>query len=76
MSWSMPLIPPPRVIREGDVPDIGMGHDELWYDYNTMTYKTASSEMKIQELQKQIEEKKKARDESVKSIIGYFYKSR
>lgn len=75
MAWSMPQVPPPRVIRSGDVPD-RMGHDEVWYDYNTMTYKTASSEYRIQQLQQEAKEKEKTRNESVKSIIGYFYKSR
>lgn len=51
-------------------------YDNAWYDYQTMTWKTASQEAQIMELREQLETKKQAEREKVKSIIGYFYKRR
>jgi hypothetical protein len=53
-----------------------MEHDEVIFDYKTNRYLTMSQQKEISELKNQLEEKKKSRNESVKSIIGYFYKSR
>ena len=49
---------------------------DLYFDINNNTYKTKNQEKKLEELEKKLEEKEKKRNNDIKSLIGYFYKSR
>jgi len=49
-------------------------YEEVYYDWNTMTYKTKSQEIENQILQNKLRMKEEDRKKSLKSIIGYFYK--
>ena len=49
---------------------------DIVFDCKTDSYRTISQEIEIANLTKELEKKEKKRGESVKSIIGYFYKSR
>lgn len=75
--YKLPIVPMPTV-RNGydfDQPSV-MKYDEVIFDYRTNRYLTLSQQNEIENLRKELEEKKKQRNESVKSIIGYFYKLR
>lgn len=64
---------PPRISSGYGEPSLSK-YDEVWFDPNTLTYKTRHQEEQIRELKEQLENKKKEREKSLKSIIGYFYK--
>ena len=71
--YRIPLPQQARVITNGDIPT-NIEYDEVYYDHNTMSYKTASQERQNQILRLEIENKKQERKKSLKSIVGYFYK--
>lgn len=64
---------PPKISNGYGEPSLSE-YDEVWLDPITLTYKTRHQEEQIQELKEQLENKKKEREKSLKSIIGYFYK--
>ena len=69
---------PEVTVRNGydfDTPSV-MGYDEVIFDPRSNRYLTLSQQNEIETLRKELEEKKKQRNDSIKSIIGYFYKSR
>jgi hypothetical protein len=74
--YKLPIIPEPRVVRGDFDQPTPIEYDEVIYDYRTNRYLTLSQQNEIDRLQKELEIKEKKRNDSVKSIIGYFYKSR
>lgn len=67
-------------IMDGATPTNAPIHDEIRYNYNSMTYETRSQTIKIQELERQIgqEQLKKVvaeEDEKtkLKNLIAYYY---
>lgn len=51
-------------------------YDEVYRDHGTMMFRTRSQDNEIRRLQDALADKKIERERSVKSIIGYFYKTR
>lgn len=73
----LPIIPLPTVQNSRNFDQISeIKYDEVIFDHRTNRYLTLSQQQEIDRLKKELEEKKKLRNDSVKSIIGYFYKSR
>jgi len=77
MSYRLPIIPEPKIMKgdEFDKTSV-MEYDEIMFDPRTNRYLTLFQQKEINNLKKELEEKKKACDKSIKSIIGYFYKER
>ncbi len=59
-----------------DISKIKMGNynDEIYFNPETNSYMTISQQLKIQELEKQLNEKKKDERKKLDNIISYFYK--
>ena len=70
----LPLVGQATIMGTAGNAIIQTEHEEVYYSYDTMSYRTISQQLEINRLQKELQDKENKRKTDLKSIISYYYK--